>query len=113
MPLSPPSNPIKDLVPVLIGLTFALALYTISRSTLPHVGDNIHSLPHGGCYRDGTKTVVYNKPNKGGSSHSFAGKKPIYALVSIIILSAFIYGSEKFGNNNGHGASCSCNNQRT
>jgi len=63
MPLTPPPDFTKPLLAIAIGLGLALLAHFFTRSTLPHVGDNIHHLPHGGLYRDGTKSITYHRPN--------------------------------------------------
>nr|AXL97639.1 triple-gene-block protein 2 [Potato virus H] len=64
MPLSPPPNYTGVFVCACIGLSIALVVHLATRSTIPQVGDNIHSLPHGGLYRDGTKQITYCSPKK-------------------------------------------------
>ncbi|ASJ78787.1 triple gene block protein 2 [Vanilla virus X] len=62
MPLIHPpdhTNAIR-IAAVFLGVT--LTIYALRVNTLPHVGDNIHALPHGGRYQDGTKTIFYNSP---------------------------------------------------
>ncbi|QED42794.1 TGB2 [Allium carlavirus A] len=95
MPLSPPPDNTKTLLACAVGATFALCLYTLTRSTLPHVGDNIHHLPHGGCYQDGTKKIYYNKPHQGyPSSNLFSGTGSVFMVVCFLILA--IYFSERY-----------------
>lgn len=67
--LTPPPDQTKVIVPISIGVGIALVIYTLTRSTLPHVGDLSHSLPHGGSYRDGTKAVHYSGPSTLPSNH--------------------------------------------
>lgn len=62
--LTPPPDPTKAILPLTLGLGLALVVFTLTRSTLPNVGDTAHSLPHGGWYKDGTKTVFYAGPRK-------------------------------------------------
>nr|ADE10204.1 triple gene block protein [Hydrangea ringspot virus] len=62
--LTPPPDPTKALIPAVVGFSVAAAIFLLTRSTLPHTGDNIHSLPHGGRYRDGTKSVDYCSPHR-------------------------------------------------
>ncbi|ABP37858.1 triple gene block 2 protein [Phlox virus S] len=64
MPLTAPPDHTKTAVVAAAGLTLVLFTLVYSRSTLPQVGDNIHSLPHGGYYKDGTKQVIYGSPNR-------------------------------------------------
>nr|QYF50144.1 MAG: putative triple gene block protein 2 [Sichuan alphaflexivirus 1] len=58
-------------------------VWAITRSTLPQVGDNVHKLPHGGQYQDGTKVIRYNSP--GCSSHSAKSSSGFAFLVVVII----------------------------
>nr|WDS52200.1 MAG: triple gene block protein 2 [Opuntia potexvirus A] len=67
--LTPPPDYSKIALPVSIGLGIAVVVYTLTRSTLPRVGDPSHELPHGGWYKDGTKTVLYNSPSQLTGSH--------------------------------------------
>nr|WNN25165.1 TGB2 [Hosta virus X] len=70
--LTPPPNYTPVLLAVVIGVGLAVVTNQLTRSTLPHVGDNIHSLPHGGNYQDGTKSVIYRGPAPFQRSHSTA-----------------------------------------
>nr|UOF93383.1 triple gene block 2 protein [Plantago yellow mosaic virus] len=73
--LTPPADHSKSILAVVIGISIALVVFSITRNTLPHVGDNIHSLPHGGAYKDGTKSIIYSSPNRslpGSSGRSIA-----------------------------------------
>nr|UCJ00424.1 triple gene block 2 [Cherry necrotic rusty mottle virus] len=63
MSLRPPTDYSKPLLCAAVGLTLAFICATLKASYLPAVGDNIHSLPHGGSYRDGTKAINYNGLN--------------------------------------------------
>nr|QED43235.1 TGB2 [Garlic common latent virus] len=84
MPLLPPPDNTKAVLAVAIGCSIGLALFVLTRSTLPHVGDNLHSLPHGGSYRDGTKSINYCGPKKTyPSSNLFANST---SLVPIVVL---------------------------
>nr|AVL25845.1 TGB2 [Potato virus S] len=64
MPLTPPPDHTKLYIAIAIGLSTALIATSLTRSTLPIVGDSQHNLPHGGRYRDGTKAIDYYKPCK-------------------------------------------------
>lgn len=68
-------------------------VWAITRSTLPHSGDNIHHLPHGGLYRDGNKCISYNSPGFPSHSHrSGAG----YAFLVVLLISLCILVDAKF-----------------
>nr|SNQ27848.1 triple gene block protein 2 [Elm carlavirus] len=98
MPLSPPADKTSVYFASAIGLGIALSLFTLTRSTLPHVGDNIHSLPHGGRYRDGTKSVDYCGPAKRyPSSNLLTSGSSSTAVLFIIVLVGLIWLSDKFG----------------
>nr|AIL23157.1 TGB2 [Asparagus virus 3] len=53
-----------------IGALSCLTIYSLRSSQLPHTGDNIHHLPHGGNYADGTKRIQYFQP--GGNTPDYA-----------------------------------------
>jgi hypothetical protein len=91
MPLTPPPNYSQAVTAVAIGFSLALLVGLITRSTLPHVGDLQHSLPHGGRYKDGTKIVDYCGPGRLNSIESRGtwGTQPwllVIILVGAIIL---------------------------
>nr|QZH70131.1 TGB2 [Garlic virus E] len=71
------------------GFALAIFVYTLRSNHLPHVGDNTHSLPHGGRYCDGNKQIHYFKPNSGGQSGS--SHLPLYSVfflsLAILLLS--------------------------
>nr|BCA25703.1 triple gene block 2 [Apricot latent virus] len=105
MPFAQPPDYSKSVFPVAIGVAVALVLFTLTRSTLPQVGDNIHNLPHGGNYQDGTKRISYCGPkNSFPSSSLMSSSLPM--IIVVILLIAAIYVSERwFGS--GH-RRCSC-----
>nr|QED43853.1 TGB2 [Garlic latent virus] len=108
MPLSPPPDHTKTYFAGAIGVCIALCLYTLTRSTLPHVGDNIHSLPHGGCYQDGTKRIVYNSPAKNfPSSNLFSNST--FPFCVIVLIFGLIFLSEKIRPSSRTRISCNCN----
>nr|AFV36798.1 TGB2 protein [Garlic latent virus] len=108
MPLSPPPDHTKTFFASAIGICIALGLYTLTRSTLPHVGDSIHSLPHGGCYQDGTKRIVYNSPARNfPSSNLFSSLSTPLCLLALII--GLICISEKVKPSTGVRLTCRCN----
>nr|AVL84359.1 triple gene block protein 2 [Plantago asiatica mosaic virus] len=83
--LTPPTDYGKPVLAVSIGLSVALLVHTATRSTLPHVGDNLHALPHGGRYVDGTKSISYYSPNTTRARDPFP-----YAFFLILTLSGLI-----------------------
>jgi hypothetical protein len=93
MPLTPPPNYTQAVTAAAIGITLALLVGLLTRSTLPQVGDLQHSLPHGGRYKDGTKLVEYCGPGKLNSieSRNSWGTQPWFLVIvlvgAIIILS--------------------------
>nr|QQX32713.1 TGB2 [Butterbur mosaic virus]QQX32736.1 triple gene block 2 [Butterbur mosaic virus] len=89
MPLSPPPDNTKTFLALAIGVSLAVILFVATRSTLPHVGDNIHHLPHGGRYRDGTKTIDYCSPGRQSPSSSFRGEW--YALTVVLGISFYLF----------------------
>nr|QED43829.1 TGB2 [Garlic latent virus] len=108
MPLSPPPDHTRTYFAGAIGVCIALCLYTLTRSTLPHVGDNIHSLPHGGCYQDGTKRIVYNSPARNfPSSNLFTNLTS--PLCILILLLGLIFLSEKIKSSSRTSVTCRCN----
>lgn len=78
----PPDNTRSYLV-LAIGVATAVVIYMLTRSTLPHVGDNIHSLPHGGNYCDGTKSIAYNKPARNFPSSNLLGLAPVFLALAL------------------------------
>nr|QCH00872.1 triple gene block 2 [Shallot yellow stripe virus]QCH00881.1 triple gene block 2 [Shallot latent virus] len=108
MPLSPPPDHTKTYFASAVGICLALCLYTLTRSTLPHVGDNIHSLPHGGCYRDGTKKIIYNSP-----ARNFPSSNLLLGFSSPLCLLALLFGliclSEWFKPSSNTRNACRCN----
>nr|WAK97815.1 TGB2 [Garlic latent virus] len=108
MPLSPSPDHTKTYFAGAIGICIALCLYTLTRSTLPHVGYNIHSLPHGGCYQDGTKRIIYNSPARNfPSSNLFTNLTIPFCLIALIF--GLICVSEKIRPSSRTRISCSCN----
>nr|BAU20380.1 triple gene block protein 2 [Daphne virus S] len=64
MPLTPPPDYTTAVLVAAATLGATLFISSLTRNTQPQVGDNIHSLPHGGYYKDGTKVVHYGAPGK-------------------------------------------------
>nr|UCJ00459.1 triple gene block 2 [Cherry necrotic rusty mottle virus] len=87
MSLKPPADYSKPILFAVVGISSAIFCATFKANYLPSVGDNIHSLPHGGSYRDGTKAVNYNGFNcieKSEINQSSLFSK--FAVFSFIIL---------------------------
>lgn len=92
MPLLPPPDNTKAIFACAVGAGVALIIFVTTRSTLPHAGDNIHSLPHGGFYQDGTKRVSYCSPKRGYPiSGLFAPFSQLSAVVLVVVLSLVIF----------------------
>nr|AHJ80273.1 triple gene block protein 2 [Cherry twisted leaf associated virus]UCJ00508.1 triple gene block 2 [Cherry twisted leaf associated virus] len=100
MSLHPPTDFSKPLLFAAVGVSLALLCATYKASYLPAVGDNIHSLPHGGAYRDGTKAVNYNGINCRENSviSSLSVNHKLIAFSLVCLLSFSIYVSSKFSN---------------
>nr|WOL52765.1 triple gene block protein 2 [Carrot virus S] len=100
MPFSAPPDNSKSVLAAAVGLSLALIVFSLTRSTLPVVGDNIHNLPHGGCYADGTKRISYFAPQeKFPSSNLFKTANSPIIFLSILGLSLLIFLSSKFNSN--------------
>lgn len=94
MSLTPPADYSKPFLAVAVGFGTAVVIFTLTRSTLPHVGDSQYSLPHGGTYCDAAKKVIYNSPRRGtfdwlytSGSYSFAIPLILCLTVAIVLLS--------------------------
>ncbi|QEV82106.1 TGB2 [Rose virus A] len=97
MPFSAPPDNTKVYLASAIGLCCCLSLFLLTRSTLPHIGDNVHALAHGGEYRDGTKRISYFKPQSSvPSSNLFKASGDFWVFASIICLSLLIWISSGF-----------------
>nr|UUL90898.1 triple gene block protein 3 [Banmivirus BanMMV] len=89
MALSRPPDYTKVLLVGAFAIGTAFIIHSIRKSELPHVGDNLHHLPYGGSYCDGTKKINY----AGGRDN-----KPVTTfnpLLLIFALSVLIYVSSK------------------
>nr|QQG34615.1 TGB2 [Agave potexvirus 1] len=93
MPLVEPKSHHDTFFALAVGISLVLTAWVITRSTLPHTGDNIHSLPHGGHYRDGSKQITYCRPTK-NHGHT-AAISPWWALLLAISLPALIFFIER------------------
>ncbi|BAB56116.1 12K [Carlavirus latensaconiti] len=96
MVLTPPPNYTNAVLSGVAGFALALVVWLLTKSTLPHVGDREHSLPHGGLYKDGTKQVNYYKPCKLNSieGHNRGLSFQPWALVLLLVLLVVL--SERF-----------------
>ncbi|QYF50261.1 MAG: TGB2 protein [Hainan betaflexivirus] len=89
MPLQPPANYQNSALAVSIGFGVAVAIYTLTRYTLPVAGDLQHNFPFGGCYRDGTKKAFYFGPNKQTTFDQVPSR--IVAFITVLVLSGVIF----------------------
>nr|ALP45976.1 triple gene block protein 2 [Cherry necrotic rusty mottle virus] len=93
MSLRPPTDYSRPLLCAVIGVSLAVICATFKASYLPSVGDNLHSLPHGGSYRDGTKAINYNGLNcvGGASVNSQFLPSKIVAFSFVCVISLLVY----------------------
>nr|QDK54731.1 triple gene block protein 2 [Apple stem pitting virus] len=96
MPFSQPPDYSKSVFPVAVGVAVAVVLFALTRSTLPQVGDNIHNLPHGGNYQDGTKRISYCGPKDSFPSSSLIPSGTPMILGIVVFLIFAIHVSEKW-----------------
>ncbi|AZM69109.1 triple gene block protein 2 [Garlic yellow mosaic-associated virus] len=89
MPISAPPDYSKTFVIIAVGAGIALCLFILTRSTLPSVGDNIHQLPHGGTYVDGTKRINYCGPNKEFPSSNLFNPGSNFGVLLLVITLIF------------------------
>lgn len=89
MALTRPPDYTKVLLVGFLAVGTAIVIHSLRRSELPHVGDNLHHLPYGGSYCDGTKRINY------GGSHNNKQSFVLNPLLLIFVLSALIYGLSK------------------
>lgn len=88
MPLTPPPNYSAVFAAIAVGASVALVVGLLTRNTLPIVGDLQHNLPHGGHYKDGTKTVNYFRPCKLNSveGRGSFGTQPWFLVIVLSII---------------------------
>nr|ALP45917.1 triple gene block protein 2 [Cherry green ring mottle virus]ALP45929.1 triple gene block protein 2 [Cherry green ring mottle virus] len=100
MSLKPPTDLSRPLLFAVTGVSLALLIATYKSHYLPSVGDNIHSLPHGGHYSDGTKSISYNGLNcQQNHSQSFtSSSSKLIPLTLVFLVSFLIYVSSKLSN---------------
>nr|UCJ00313.1 triple gene block 2 [Cherry green ring mottle virus] len=98
MSLKPPTDFSKPLLFAVAGVSLALLCAAYKSHYLPSVGDNIHSLPHGGYYSDGTKSISYNGLNcQQNHNQNFPfGNNKLIPLTLVLFVSFLIYVSSKF-----------------
>nr|WAB21304.1 triple gene block protein 3 [Banmivirus BanMMV] len=86
MALSRPPDYTKVLLVGSLAIGTAVIIHFLRKSELPHVGDNLHYLPYGGSYCDGTKRISYSGGHNNKQSYYFS------PLLLVFVLSALIYG---------------------
>ncbi|QQZ48550.1 TGB2 [Garlic yellow stripe associated virus] len=96
--LTEPVNYKRTIEVGLIGAAVCCVILLLTRNNLPHTGDNIHSLPHGGRYIDGTKQISYCSPKPNYPSSSLFDLPSLWPLLSILFISAIIYAISRFDN---------------
>lgn len=96
MPFSAPPDNSKAILAVAIGLSLSVIVFALTRNNLPGVGDNLHNLPHGGLYADGTKKISYFAPQgRIPSSNLLRNSGNPFIVCVIVALILAIYLSEK------------------
>nr|QVU24930.1 triple gene block protein 2 [Nerine latent virus] len=96
MPLTPPPDYSNSYFAIATGLGIGLSVFLLTRNTLPHTGDNIHHLPHGGRYRDGTKRIDYCGPSS--KPDFYSNSKNIPFLIVFTIVAVILYLSRESWN---------------
>nr|WAB21379.1 triple gene block protein 3 [Banmivirus BanMMV] len=89
MALARPPDYTKVFLVGVLAVGTAVVIHFLRRSELPHVGDNLHSLPYGGSYCDGTKRINYRGVYEKKQSYTFS------PLLLIFTLSFLIYALSK------------------
>ena len=87
MSLSPPPDHSKSLLVVAACFGCSLIAFAANRYIYPVAGDTQHRFPFGGCYRDGTKSAIYYKPNLPISGRFSLGKLEVLLIVLLLIAS--------------------------
>nr|QYA72505.1 triple gene block protein 2 [Cowpea mild mottle virus] len=88
MPLVPPPDHSKSYFAAAVGISISLIILALNRHVYPVGGDSQHRFPFGGCYRDGTKAAIYNRPSLPRSPGASFSKLEV--LLGVLILSLFI-----------------------
>nr|AZF99038.1 orf3 [Papaya mosaic virus] len=103
--LTPPTDHSKTFFVLAIGVGIACIFHFALAYRLPTPGDGSHSLPFGGHYRDGTKTISYNSPRGHSTNHGLA---PLAAVLCIIFALHVLRPRDRAsGLNHHHCPSCS------
>nr|APG31857.1 TGBp2 [Arachis pintoi virus] len=90
MSFTPPPDYTKVWIAAAVGGSIALISLIAVQDRTPHVGDNIHHLPHGGSYQDGNKRVLYQGPShRGANKPSWAPAAAVLLLSVAILVSEF------------------------
>lgn len=88
MALSRPPDYTRVFLVGVFAIGTAFIIHFIRRSELPHVGDNLHHLPYGGTYCDGTKKIYYAGGRNSKSAITFNPLLLIFALIALIYVSS-------------------------
>ncbi|QYF50238.1 MAG: putative triple gene block protein 2 [Xinjiang alphaflexivirus 2] len=109
MPLTPPPDPNKSYQLAILAAGVVLTTLVLVSDHTPKVGDQLHNLPFGGYYQDGTKKIHYWK-NQHPNQLSQTLTKPNNFTVLIIALTIILllHGLHKYNNNNSVRHSISC-----
>nr|QED43056.1 TGB2 [Asparagus virus 3] len=84
--LTPPTNYESVFKILAIGALSCLSIYALRANQLPHTGDNVHHLPHGGNYADGTKRIQYFRPGGKLHDHSKFTAGCVVLFLTLLIL---------------------------
>nr|WAB21244.1 triple gene block protein 3 [Banmivirus BanMMV] len=84
MALARPPDYTKTFLIGTLAVGTAIVIHFLRRNELPHVGDNLHSLPYGGSYCDGTKRINYGGNYNKKQSFAFNPLLLIFALSFLI-----------------------------
>lgn len=84
MSFAPPPDHSKSFLAVAIGGAIGLIALIVTRDQTPHVGDNIHHLPHGGHYRDGNKCISYFPKQSSTALKAPYGFWPVAVILTIL-----------------------------
>nr|AGS13108.1 TGB2 [Cowpea mild mottle virus] len=95
MPLIPPPDHSKSYFAAAIGISISLIILALNRYVYPVGGDGQHRFPFGGCYRDGTKAAIYNRPSLPRSSGTSFSKLEIFFGILILSLLIIFLSSRK------------------
>lgn len=105
MSFTPPTDNSKVILAGIAGVSLAVITFLATADRTPHVGDNIHHLPHGGTYQDGNKQILFLGPRPAGTE-SISHK--LWAAAGILLLSVAVLLSELCGRR--RRPTCRCSN---